>query len=113
MIGKAYKQTNFIIGMFKTGMLILALFSISSCSTYPNKFKCGDARGLGCTMLHEVDKQIDSGQITEVYKDKKCRGKKCSSKTIDEGLILKKRDKAKSYIEEVDENPPDDNSLNF
>ena len=39
--------------------VILVALSLTSCSTYPNKFECGDARGLGCTMLHEVDKQID------------------------------------------------------
>jgi len=113
MIGKVRKQTNFRRVMFKTGMLVLALFSISSCSTYPNKFKCGDARGLGCTMLHEVDKQIDSGQIAEAYKDKNCRGKQCPANPIEEGLILKKRDNAKSYADDVDEDPADDNSLNF
>ena len=54
----------------QTIIMLLASFTITSCSTYPNKFKCGDARGLGCTMLHEVDKQIDSGQIEEAYQDK-------------------------------------------
>ena len=36
-------------------MLILIAMSVASCSTYPNKFKCDDARGLGCTMLSEVE----------------------------------------------------------
>ena len=107
------RQVNFKIAIFRMLMPIIALVSISGCSTYPNKFKCGDARGLGCTMLHEVDKQIDSGQIAEVYARKKCRGKKCLSKPIDDGLILRKRDKAKAYEDQQDENIADDNSLNF
>ena len=63
-------------------ILVLASISIVSCSTYPNKFKCGDAKGLGCTMLRDVDTQIDSGQIEEAYKkNNKCRGRSCFTKT--------------------------------
>lgn len=69
--------------IFKVIQYILVLFSmvcISSCSTYPSKFKCGNAKGLGCTMLSEIDRQITSGQIEEAYKDKRrCRGRKCYS----------------------------------
>jgi len=80
--------------------LLLMSVSIVSCSTYPNKFKCDDARGLGCTMLHEVDKQIDSGQIAEAYKKKKCSGKGCKNEPLDDGLILKREDKAARYEDE-------------
>ena len=97
-------------------MLVVSL-SITSCSTYPSKFKCGDARGLGCTMLHEVDKQIDSGQIEEAYKDKnkdkKCRGKTCSSKGTAEILRLKKQDRAVNYQDEPEESLDDDYNLHF
>lgn len=70
--------------IFKAIQFILVLFSvvcISGCSTYPSKFKCGNAKGLGCTMLSEIDRQITSGQIEEVYKDnkKRCRGRNCYS----------------------------------
>jgi hypothetical protein len=82
-------------------VLLLTVFSISACSTYPSKFKCGDAKGLGCTMLAEVDKQIDSGKIAEAYKDKKrCRGSNCSSLEGEAQLSLKSIDKAKSYKSE-------------
>lgn len=104
---------------YQTIIMLLASFTITSCSTYPNKFKCGDARGLGCTMLHEVDKQIDSGQIEEVYKgknkDKKCRGKTCSSKGATEILKAKQRDRAVNYQDDPEEDLDDldANNLNL
>lgn len=98
-------------------IVLLVSFSIVSCSTYPNKFKCGDARGLGCTMLHEVDKQIDSGRIEEAYKDenknKKCRGKTCPSQGTNDILHLKKQDRAVTYLEEPEEDSDDDYNLHF
>ena len=85
--------------------MLLAVFSISACSTYPSKFKCGDAKGLGCNMLAEVDKQIDSGKIAEAYKDKKgCRGSNCSSLEGVAELTLKSTDKAKNYKSETSSN---------
>jgi hypothetical protein len=61
-------------------VMALALVFLSGCSTYPNKFKCGDAKGLGCTMVRDVDTQIKSGQIDEAYKTKRnCRGNHCLS----------------------------------
>lgn len=93
-------------------VMLTASFSIMSCSTYPNKFKCGDARGLGCTMLHDVDKQIDSGQIEEAYKDKnkdkKCHGAFCSSQGTADILRLKQDDRAVTYKEEPKEDIKDD-----
>jgi hypothetical protein len=47
------------------------LFTTASCSTYPSKFICGDAKGLGCTMLRDVNNQIDSGEIKKVYEESK------------------------------------------
>lgn len=84
----------------KTILLLILLVVMGGCSTYPNKFKCDDARGLGCTMLSEVDKQIDSGQIAEAYKKKKCSGDKCKNELLDDGLILKREDKAVRYEDE-------------
>lgn len=98
---------------FRILIITLALFIISGCSTYPNRFKCGDARGLGCTMLHEVDLQIDSGQIEEAYKDKKCRGKNCSPQLTTEILKLKKQDKADNYFDEPEESLGNDHNLYF
>lgn len=66
---------------FKIIAIICTLLTMSGCSTYPSKFRCGDAKGLGCTMLSEIDKKITSGEIEEAYKDKKktCRGRNCRS----------------------------------
>lgn len=108
-----FKQSNFRI--VKIILIILVSFGVSGCSTYPNRFKCGDAKGLGCTMLHEVDMQIDSGQIEEAYKDKNknCRGKYCASASSTEVLNLKKRDKADSYPDKPEEHLDDNYNLHF
>jgi len=79
------KQTS------KTISIIFILLGLSGCSTYPTKFKCGDARGVGCTMLSEIDRQITSGQIEEAYKDnkKRCRGRNCYSNKGQEVAVPK------------------------
>ena len=113
----------------RTHAIVLLIVSLSfvSCSTYPNKFKCGDAKGLGCTMLREVDKQIDSGKIAEAYKDKKkCRGNKCSALEGEDALALNRGAKARfgkfvtrnnsEYLSDDDERISildDDNNLYF
>ena len=104
---------NIIYRMYKTVTILLIAFSITSCSTYPNKFKCDDARGLGCTMLSEIDKQIDSGQINEAYKKKKCKGRNCKNESLDEGLILKTEDKALKYEDEQITPPLDEQTIYF
>jgi hypothetical protein len=104
---------NIIYRMYKTVTILLIAFSITSCSTYPNKFKCDDARGLGCTMLNEVDKQIDSGQINEAYKKKKCSGRSCKNETLDDGLVLKTEDKAVKYEDEQITPPLDEQTIYF
>lgn len=71
---------NNIFRVIKFTLVLLSAVCISGCSTYPSKFKCGNAKGVGCTMLSEIDRQITSGQIEEAYKDKRrCRGRKCYS----------------------------------
>jgi hypothetical protein len=59
--------------------LLLLSFIVSGCTTYSKDFKCRDARGVGCTMMREIDNQIESGKIEEAYMDKKSRSK-CSGK---------------------------------
>lgn len=56
--------------------LMLTVF-LNGCSVYSGKFTCGDSRGAPCVMLSEVDKKINSGEIVEIYKDRKCKGGKC------------------------------------
>lgn len=101
--------------LLQTIMMLIVGVSIVSCSTYPSRFKCGDAKGLGCTMLHEVDAQIDSGQIEEVYKvkNKKCSGRKCSTQGSDATLKLKKHDKAVLYPNEIKESLENEDNISF
>lgn len=54
--------------------IIGIIFLLSGCSTYPTKFKCQDAQGLGCTMMSQIDQQIDSGEIEEIYRHKNSKG---------------------------------------
>lgn len=81
--------------------VVIILTSLSACSTYPNKFRCGDAKGLGCTMLRDVDTQIDSGQIEEVYKDKtECRGGICKRTTFSGEQLRKSFQNKANLIQE-------------
>ncbi|MDP5020680.1 MAG: hypothetical protein NWP91_02970 [Rickettsiaceae bacterium] len=92
---------------YKTTAATLAfmVISLAGCSTYPNKFKCGDARGLGCTMLRDVDAQIDSGKIEEAYAPKKkCRGGKChENSSISSRELLQEAPKNKAILNHPDE----------
>ena len=77
-------------------VMILAILGVSACSTYPSKFKCGEAQGLGCKMLADIDSQITSGEIDRVYasnKSKKCRGLFCKSSRFNNELPHLSRDK--------------------
>lgn len=111
-------NTSITVKITQSIILLLMTFGVSACSTYPSKFKCGDARGLGCTMLREVDRQIDSGKIEEAYKDKKkCRGSNCSSEGA-ASFTLKNTEKAKSHKSKKSLNKnqlsaEDDNNLYF
>ena len=91
--------------------LLLISFTIASCSTYPSKFKCGDAKGLGCTMLSEVDRQIDSGKIEQVYK--KCKGSKCNSLSDQDALVIGQKERASKPLEDSEDILDDDNNLYF
>jgi len=100
-----------MIRVYKLLAVFFVLFGLSACSTYPSKFKCGDARGLGCTMLSEVDRQIDNGKIEEVYQDKKCqKGASCNSKA---SLALSNKDIATLYDETFEESETEENNLYF
>lgn len=88
-------------------VIILAIFSVSACSTYPSKFKCGEAKGLGCHRLSDIDKQITSGEIEQVYLDKnskKCRGLFCKKSSADSDLPFLSKGKAiRVKMEDSDE----------
>ena len=86
-----------VVGFKQAAITLLTVISITSCSTYSGKFECGDAKGLGCTMLREVDNQIDSGQIEEIYSSQKCKGKKC---TMNHKLSATERNSATLYSRE-------------
>jgi hypothetical protein len=55
---------------------ITVAFLLTSCSSYSNKFACGSSSGAKCVMISEVDKMIDSGEIEEFHKKRKCNGNK-------------------------------------
>jgi len=71
------KNTIFKNIISKFFLVTVTCAALSACSTYPSKFKCGDAKGLGCTMVREIDTKIDSGEIEVAYmesnKNKKCK----------------------------------------
>lgn len=103
---------------YQNSVLILTLITISGCSTYSSKFKCSEARGLGCTMIRDIDQQIDSGQIEEAYKNKnkKCRGRDCASKNdavTQELLRVSPKNKATLHDYDAVEIIDDENSLYF
>jgi len=83
-------------------MLCCGSTLLISCSTYSSKFGCADSRGLPCSMLRVVDKQIDSGEIDKVYKDK-CRGKKCLKEEVDEEFIMPKQEPVRAVQSSVSE----------
>lgn len=91
-------QIKFFYLSFLKMSIVTILLLISGCSTYSNKWKCSDARGLHCKMLSEVDEQINSGEIELVY------GDACKTKLCVEKLSLLKRQKisAKKYIVETE-----------
>ncbi len=84
-------------------IIIMANLSLVSCSTYPSKFKCGDAKGLGCTMLSEVDRQIDNGQIEEAYLEgrQNCSGGRCKRLEKSQAMPkVKQSNITKIYLQE-------------
>jgi hypothetical protein len=85
---------------FRTLITILfAAIGLSGCSTYSNKFKGDPAKGLWSTMVRDVDIQIDSGQIEEIYKNNnKRRGKAYPAVPSDQSLLkLAPKNKAPIY----------------
>ena len=88
-------------------VMIFALIWLFACSAYPNRFKCGDAKGLSCKMLRDVDRQIDSGQIQETYKVKKrCSRGRCLTKSLSEDEELMQalpQNKATVHLREKEE----------
>ncbi len=62
---------------------LLLLLSLSGCAGYGSSFTCPDANGLYCAPVSVVDQRIDSGEIIEVQKSKKCKGRNCRSNPDD------------------------------
>ena len=54
----------------QTIIMLLASFTITSCSTYPSKFKCGDARGLGCTCFMRLISKLIRDKSRKLIKIK-------------------------------------------
>lgn len=55
-------------------MMIIAISTLTSCSSYSSKFICPNAKGLNCEMLRSVDHKITTGEIDKFYI---CKSKKC------------------------------------
>ena len=62
---------------------LLFLLTLPGCAGYGSSFTCPDANGLHCMPVSSVDQRIDSGEIIEVDKGKKCKGRYCRETTID------------------------------
>ena len=78
MVEINYKKNNVHKNtLVKLAMSLMLSSFLNGCSAYSGKFLCGDSLGAPCVMLSEIDKQINSGEIVEVYKDRKCNGSKC------------------------------------
>lgn len=83
-------------------LIIFASTFLTSCAGYSSKLECPNAKGLGCTMLREVDQKIDSGEIEEAYKDKKkCKRGICNNEQL--FLKLKKKERADKYKDDNNE----------
>lgn len=41
----------------------LLLLNLTACATYKSSFNCGDAKGVYCTSMDNVDRMIKSGEI--------------------------------------------------
>lgn len=92
---------------------ILSLsIALTACSTYPARFKCGDARGLGCTMVREIDVKIDSGEVEAPYQKTKKNCKNCKNLPV-VGLEPASTSKSKVTIEEKTTEETDDNTISF
>lgn len=87
--------------------LMTILLLLSGCSAYSGKFACGDSKGANCVMLSEVDKRIDSGEIEENYKDKRCSGGRCKSNANLEAWPTLKNNKTHKALIVDEESTPD------
>lgn len=65
-------------------IILLSMFSLSSCGSYGSSFTCKDARGLDCMTLSVVDQKINSGEIVEVELKAraKCKGRNCYATSL-------------------------------
>ena len=72
-------------------LILVALLTVSGCSTYKSSFNCGDARGAYCSSMEQVDQMINNGEIeryNEMLKNKKYKADK-----NDKSLLLNKKPK--------------------
>lgn len=44
-------------------LIMLLLFSLTSCASYKSSFNCGDSKGAYCAPMDAVDQMINSGEI--------------------------------------------------
>lgn len=92
-------------------LLVAAAFNLSACSTYKSKFRCGEASGISCTMLSEIDRQISSGEIEEVEKQKKCKGRNCKAKLNQNKSLPKLKQDHRLEVLLIDDSPNDEDEI--
>ena len=81
---------------------ILASLLLSSCSTYPSKFKGNPAKGTWGALPMDVDRMVDNGEVESVYRSSG-KIKEYETRSIEsEYPILKNADMDKIvYTDEV------------
>lgn len=98
-------------------VILLSIFSLSSCGSYGSSFTCKDAKGLDCMTLSVVDQKINSSEIAEVELKAraKCKGRNCYATSLTEKPEIKSgkthRIKLQDELDQNDREVKDGNVL--
>lgn len=57
---KSWIQIKKLVKLTVSSLLLL---NLTACATYKSSFNCGDAKGVYCTSMDNVDQMIKSGEI--------------------------------------------------
>ena len=69
--------------------MLLSCSFLTSCSTYSSGFGCGDARGVRCTPMEQVDLLISNGEIEKYTTKNAKKYQKNQQKPIVKALNVK------------------------
>ena len=56
-------------------LIMLLLFTLTSCASYKSSFNCGDSKGAYCAPMDAVDQMINSGEIERFNEQRQKRQK--------------------------------------